>query len=80
MSTDLTPAALQGYRGERDACPYLATSPNWYAYQAGYWARWRALPEPTGVRMGRGDKVHISGVQVRVTIAKGSARSRVELA
>lgn len=77
--TDLTPAALAGFNGDLDSCPYLFSSPNWYAFHAGYWARWFNKGEPRAVRLGRGDKVHISGEQVKVLAVRGSARPRVEL-
>ena len=57
-ASDLTEAALRGYRGE--PCAALYSSPDWYAYQLGaYFAR-TGRPEPRDVRMSRGNRVRAS--------------------
>lgn len=76
---DLTPAALEGYAAgrmaaDRNAAPHLATSPNWYAWQAGYYMAWRGMPEPSDVRMGRGDLVRVRDLVFRVTVSKAGTR------
>jgi len=52
---DLTGAALVGYMGE--PCPFLATSPSWYAYKLGAFLKASGRAEPTDVAMSRGDSV-----------------------
>lgn len=55
-ANDLTPHAIAGYRGERNA--NIATSPAWYAHKLGEHFQRSGRPEPRDVRMGRGYKVH----------------------
>ena len=59
--TDLTAAAREGFYtigttdGEPKRCPYLATSPNAYAWLVGRHMGRHGNSEPMRVRMGRGE-------------------------
>jgi hypothetical protein len=76
----MTPEASEGYAAglagadRRTACTYLATSPCWYAWQAGYWCAWRGMPAPSDVRMGRGSKVRVRDLVLSVDVSKAGVR------
>lgn len=61
---DLTPQALEGYRGEANT--YLATSPSWYAFKLGVTYRIIGYPAPTDVRMGRGSIVRVGDMKYQL--------------
>ena len=79
-TNDLTPHAMEGWNGNRDACPHLWSSPAWYAYQVGYAMRHFGMPEPTDVRMGRGNKVRVRDLVFDVILPwrPGATRATVE--
>lgn len=59
---------------DRRQAPHLATSPNWYAYQAGYYMACRGMPEPSDVRMGRGSKVRVRDLVLDVQASRAGIR------
>jgi len=70
--TDLTAAAREGFYtigttdGEPKRCPYLATSPNAYAWLVGRHMGRHGNSEPMRVRMGRGSKVRVASMMFAV--------------
>lgn len=48
--------------------PYLATSPNWYAWKIGVYLRASGRSRPTDVRMGRGSLVRVRDMSFRVPV------------
>ena len=83
-ATDLTPEAMEGWNAgldgaDRRQAPYLATSPSWYAWQAGYYCAQRVMDKPTDVRMGRGSKVRVRDLVFDVQLSM-TGGVRIEMA
>lgn len=73
---DLTPAAIEGFvAADGRACPYLASSPNWFAWTVGRCLARTGRSAPRDVRMGRGYQVHANGMLWAV--AADSAVTRI---
>ena len=74
-TSDLTPAALEGYRAPPGAkCPYYDSSPNGMAWLVGQWLQATGRTEPRHVRCGRGYTVHANDMLMSVKNPKAIER------
>lgn len=63
-SADLTERAVEGFVGADVS--YLWSSPSYYAQALGRYFRESGRPKPHDVRMGRGSRIHASGMLFRM--------------
>jgi hypothetical protein len=60
MATSLITQAIEGFIGVDTDCPYLYSSPSWYAWKAGELLRIEGTHTPKTAHMGRGYSVTVS--------------------
>ena len=69
MASNLTPQAIEGWRAHyAPTNPYLFSSPNWYAWEAGQALHRTGRCVPTKASMGRGYSVNVETVASRFHI------------